>query len=109
MTNKQRKSVLSSVVPSVRPCLVSVRGLDGATHTVEVTAATLFEAAAAAVASFKTEKWAADALTPSATLRVEVRIPPIVHEVPLRSLERWLKASSPSPREEVLKRAAGKR
>jgi hypothetical protein len=36
---------------------------------VNVKADTLFEAAAAAIAAFRQERWAAQALTPNATLR----------------------------------------
>jgi hypothetical protein len=67
---------------------------------------TLFEAAAAAVAAFRQEPWAADALTPSAVLRVEVQPPPVVHEVPLKAVDRWLKAPSTSPQESAAKRRA---
>ena len=38
---------------AVRSCRVSVRDAEGVTHTVDVTAATLYEAAAQAVADFE--------------------------------------------------------
>jgi hypothetical protein len=95
-------------VAPVRSCLVSLKALDGTTHSITVSAATLFEAAAAAVAAFRQEQWAADSLTPNATLRVEVHLPPVVHEVPFKALERWMKTPSTSPREEMVKRVAGK-
>lgn len=98
-----------SPMSAVRSCLVSLKSLDGTTHSITVTAATLFEAAAAAVATFRQEQWAAEALTPNATLRVEVQVPAIVHEVPRKALERWMKTPSTSPREEVGKRQMGKR
>lgn len=82
-----------------------VRDVDGVLHEVEVAASSLYEAAAAALSAFRQEKWAADALTPNAILRVEVRLPPVVHEVPLNAVERWLRSPSVSPREEVTKRA----
>jgi hypothetical protein len=91
-------------VPAARSCLVSLKSLDGTTHSITVTAATLFEAAAAAVATFRQEQWAAEALTPNATLRVEVRMPSVVHEVPLKALEKWMNTPSTSPREEMGKR-----
>ena len=64
---------------AVRSCRVSIRSVDGLTHSVDVSGATLFEAAATAVAIFRQHAWAADALTANAILRVEVRLPSVVH------------------------------
>jgi hypothetical protein len=89
----------------MRTCRVTVRDLDGTVHRVEVQGSTLFEAAAAAVAAFRQYAWAAGALTPAAVLRVEVHLPPVVHDVPLRAVERWAQSPSASPREGISKRA----
>lgn len=97
--------VLDSLVPPARACRVRVRDVDGVLHEVEVAASSLYEAAAAGLAAFRQEDWAADALTPNAILRVEVRLPAVVHEVPLKAVERWLRTPSVSPKEEVAKRA----
>jgi hypothetical protein len=67
---------------------VSVTDLNGTTHTVTLHAATLFEAAAAAIGAFRQEPWAADALTSNAVLRVEVQPPHVAHDVPLEAVER---------------------
>jgi hypothetical protein len=95
--------VVSSNVPP-RKCLVSIRDLDGVTHSVTVSGATLFEAAAAAIALFKQEQWARAALTMNAVLRIEVQLPPVIHDVPLKAVERWVNGPSVSPREEAAKR-----
>jgi hypothetical protein len=50
---------------------VSVKDVDGVVHHVEVQAATLFEAGAAAIAAFRQQGWAVDALTPGLGIRVE--------------------------------------
>jgi hypothetical protein len=55
------------------------------------------------VAQLRDEGWS-DALTPNATLRVEVQLPPIVHDVPLKALERWAAGPNVSPKEAVLKK-----
>ena len=81
----------------------SVRDLGGITHTVQVQGETLFEAAARAVAAFRQQGWAADALTANAILRVEVHAPTVVHEVPMKAVERWLSASIVSPKEASIK------
>ena len=90
----------------MRVCRVFVRGADGFTHSIEVHAASLFEAAATALASFREEGWGADALAPNAVLRVEVQMPAVVQDVPLKAVERWLRSSSASPREYATNRAA---
>jgi hypothetical protein len=87
----------------LRACRISVRDAEGLTHSVEVQAETLFEAAAAAMAVFREQGWAAEALTPRATLRVEVLPPTVVHEVPVAAVERWLRSPSQSPREALAK------
>lgn len=96
--------MLSSAVSQSRSCIVSLRDVDGITHTVRVQASSLFEAAARAVSAFREQGWSADALTPNATLRVEVHVPPVVHDVPLKAVERWLRSPSASPREMAVKR-----
>jgi hypothetical protein len=44
---------------------------------------------AAAVAAFRLPGWAAEALTPNALLHIEVQLPPITHDVPLKAIDRW--------------------
>jgi hypothetical protein len=40
-----------------------------------------------------------DALTPNAILHIEVQLPPISHDVPLKAIERWLRTPNLSPKE----------
>jgi hypothetical protein len=96
-------------MPLPRNCTVSVRDIEGVAHTVRVQGSSLFEAAAHAVAAFREQDWGAEALTPAAVLRVEVHAPSVVHEVPLKAVERWLRSPSPSPKEMTTKIAAGSR
>jgi hypothetical protein len=74
---------------------------------VKVQASSLFEGALRAVAAFREQGWAADALKANATLKVEVHHPPVVHDVPLKAVERWLRSPSASPKEIATKIAAG--
>jgi hypothetical protein len=94
-------------VAALRTCVVSIRDAEGSTHSVTVHASTLFEAAAAAVAAFRQEEWAADALTPAAVLRVEVQVPSVVHEIRLKSVERWARSANASPQERLAKDRSG--
>ena len=95
-------------MPPLRTCRITVRDLEGVAHQVEVQGSTLFEAAAAALAVFRQQGWATDALTTNAILRVEVQLPAVVHEVPLKAVERWLRSPSDSPRDRLLKREPGR-
>jgi hypothetical protein len=89
----------------LRSCRVSIKDVEGITHSVEIQAATLFEAAAEAVRVFGQQGWAAAALTPQAVLRIEVRLPTVVHDVPFAALQRWLRSPSASPKEKLTKLA----
>ena len=88
---------------AVRRCRVSVTDADGVTHIVEVQGTSAFEVAAAAVAQFKLEGWI-DALAPTTVLHVEVHLPPTIHKVPMKALQRWANGPSVSPKEELVKR-----
>ena len=83
---------------------MSFAGRDGVRHSIELTAGSLFEAASAALAGFRQHGWAAEALTPNAVLRVEVQIPPTVHEVPLKAVEQWQQSPATSPKDYIGKR-----
>ena len=41
---------------------------------------------------------------PNATIRVEVQPPPVVHDVPLKTIERWVNEPAVSPSEQAVKR-----
>ena len=84
---------------ALRCCRVSVTDLEGTTHSVSVKASTLFEAAAEAISTFRQEQWAVRALTENAILRIEVQVPPVIHDVPLKAVERWRNGPSASPKE----------
>jgi hypothetical protein len=90
-----------------RRCRVSVRTADGVSHAIEVTGTSLFEVAAAALAQLRDEGWSS--LPPDGVLRVEVQLPPIVHEVPLKALQRWAREPSVSPKQKLLQEAVGDR
>jgi hypothetical protein len=70
-------------------CRVSYRDIDGIEHAVEVTADSLYEAVAAAVARFRREDgWAM--CPPGAGCEFQVRLmpdSPVTHSVPLKRVE----------------------
>ena len=90
---------------ALRTCRVTVTGLDGVSHSVEIQAASLYEAASAALTAFRQQPgWATDALTPNARFRVEVQHPPTVHDVPLKAIEQWRRSPTTSPKDYFMKR-----
>jgi hypothetical protein len=83
---------------------VTFRDAQGLSHSVDVTASSLFEAAATALAMFRAQEWIAPAITPGIVLRVEVLAPSIIHDVPLKAVESWMRSPATSPKDFLLKR-----
>jgi hypothetical protein len=70
---------------------------------VEVSADTLFEAAAKGLAALKKDDWT-DPVGTGARIQVEVYQPAITHTLTVMQLERWLQGATSSPNEAVQKR-----
>lgn len=86
---------------------MTLRDVDGVAHTVEVSADSLFEAAALALRELRREPWVA-ALPASAALDITVTPPAVQHSLPVRAVERWLRQPARSPEEKLRKaRLAG--
>jgi len=83
---------------------VDVRGIR---HSVELTADSLFEAAAMGLKILRTGDWN-DPPGQSTVLEVEVRNPAVKHLVSVHQLGRWLNGASSSPRESMKKIALRK-
>lgn len=73
------------------------------THTVSVSASTLFEAAALALVEFKKSGFALFEVGAATRLKVAVEAPTTVHEVTIRKLQSWLDSNGRSPREQAVK------
>jgi len=87
---------------SVRMCSVTLTDTQGVRHTVDVTADSLFEAAAMGLAIFKKNGWT-DPVGSAARLEVEVREPAVKHTVSVMQIQRWLQGATTSPNERVRK------
>jgi hypothetical protein len=96
------RRALSCSAVAVRTCVVSFSGERGVRHSVEVTAETLYEAAALALSIFRTSEWA-DQIGPGTALSVTVKNPETTHRVTLDQLRHWCDGVAVSPNE-VLKR-----
>jgi hypothetical protein len=90
-------------VPNVQTCRVSFTDSEGIRHTVEVSASTLYEAAALAIGAFRRCGFATDLLGSATRLTITVNTPATAHELPVGKIEAWLQSSGKSPSEQVLK------
>jgi hypothetical protein len=82
--------------------VVSFRSAGGITHSVDVTAESLYEAAAMGLAMLRQDGWVAQ-VAPGTQLTVHVREPVTTHEVTVAQIARWCDGVTVSP-DEVLKR-----
>jgi len=84
---------------SVRSCRVTVQDLDGVSHTVEVTAATLYEAVAQGLAAIRRNDWVAGIAEGFNVVKVSVADVRVEHEVKLGDFTKWLERTGGSPRD----------
>lgn len=87
---------------SLRSCTVSVKDARGIRHSVDVTAETLYEAAALGLSMLRQDEWA-DVIGPGTELEVRVREPETVYSVTVMQIRRWTDGVAVSP-DEVIKR-----
>lgn len=84
-------------------CRVSFDDGAGVTHTVAVSASSLYEAAALALAEFKRSGFALAAVGPATRLKVAVETPATTHELSVGKLQSWLDSGGKTPREQAAK------
>ena len=87
---------------AVRACSVTIKDLEGVTHTVEVTANRL-RSRSAGLSAIKANDWVSDIAQGSNAVQVCTKDVPIVHSVQLKDFTAWLDGVAGSPRE-LLKR-----
>jgi hypothetical protein len=83
----------------VRSCRVTIQDMDGVSHTVEVTAATLYEAVAQGLAAIRGNEWVAGIAQGLNVIKVSVADVRVEHEVKLMEFTKWLEKVGGSPRE----------
>jgi hypothetical protein len=86
-----------------RICTVSFIDPEGITHAVDVTAATLYEAAVLAVAEFRRVGLFEVRIGPGTRLRVAVKQPEATHEIQFGKLQEWLDDGARNSNEQVTK------
>jgi hypothetical protein len=84
---------------SVRSCRVTIQDMEGVSHTVEVTAATLYEAVAQGLAAIRGNEWVAGIAQGLNVVKVSVTDVRVEHAVKLMDFTKWLDRTGGSPRE----------
>jgi hypothetical protein len=84
-------------------CRVSFDDGAGMTHTVSVSASSLYGAAVLALAEFKKSGFALTAVGPGSRLKVAVEAPTKTHELSVGKRQAWLDSSGKTPREQAQK------
>jgi hypothetical protein len=73
--------------------------MDGVSHTVDVTAETLYEAVALGMAAIRMDDWVTGIAQGLNKVKVRVTNVPVEHEVVLKDFTSWLDRMNGSPRE----------
>src|SRR4051794_36886986 len=84
-------------VPS--SCKVGFTDGAGVTHTVSITASSMYEAAALGLAELKRSGFAMAIAGPATRLTIAVESPATTHELSVARLQAWLDSSAKTPRE----------
>jgi hypothetical protein len=87
---------------SLRVCTVSFKSATGISHSVDVEADTLYEAAGLGLARLKKDGWI-EGLGPGTRLEIAVREPSTLHSLTVQQVQRWANSVTTSPAE-VLRR-----
>jgi hypothetical protein len=86
-----------------KACTVVVHDLNDTAHQLDVTAETLYEAVAQALATVRGQDWVGDIGRGLTTVTVKVRNPEVTHIVKIQDFENWLNRGCKSPADLVLK------
>jgi hypothetical protein len=103
-SGEQKAKSFNLLAMAIRSCQVSCRDLAGNEHTVEVTAETLYEAVAQALAIMRGDQWVEQIGEGLAEVKVRVKHPAVEHRVRVKDFRKWLETNPRSPAESLLKR-----
>src|SRR5947209_20270448 len=87
----------------LRTYTVAVKDIQDVEHYIEVTAATLYEAVATALAALQQDNWVGEIGQGLTTVSVVVQQPPVRHEVKIKDFISWLGRQGGSPAEIILR------
>ena len=80
-----------------------VDDLNGTAHSLDVTAESLYEAVAQALAAVRSHEWVGDIGKGLTAVTVKVRNPEVTHIVKIQDFENWLNRGCKSPAETAVK------
>jgi hypothetical protein len=86
----------------VKACSVSFTDVRGITHTAEVEAESLYEAAVQGIRRLNQDPWL-ERIGPGTKLEIEIREPSAKHAITVEQVERWLAGATKSPTEATKK------
>ena len=95
--------MLRSAAVAIRACTVSFTGPSGVRHSVDVTAESVYEAAALGVSVLKKDGWV-DVVAPGSMIEIRSREPAICHRITMQQILRWCDGIAVSPDETIRKR-----
>jgi hypothetical protein len=98
---EQRAKLLRWLVPP-RSCVVSFSDSRRVKHSVEVTAESLFEAAALGLSLLRAHEWV-EPPGPATRLEIQIGQPTVTHEVSILQLQRWSESTAVTPAERLRK------
>jgi hypothetical protein len=81
----------------LKSCRVTIEDMEGVAHSVEVTAATLFEAVALGLKQIRGNEWVEGIAGGFNTVRVAVKNVQIEHEVTMGEFTKWIQRKGGSP------------
>src|SRR5437016_13920729 len=83
---------------SVRSCRVTIQDMDGVSHTVEVTATTLYEAVAQGLTAIRGNEWVAGIAHALNVVKISVANVRVEHEDKIIDFTKWLDSTGGTPR-----------
>lgn len=107
VNGEQKANMLRFRPVALRVCTVSFKSATGISHSVDVEAETLYEAAGIGLARLKKDGWI-EGLGPGTRLEIAVREPSTLHSLTVQQVQRWVDGVTTSPAE-VLRRTRVKR
>jgi hypothetical protein len=87
----------------LKTCRVVIHDLNKNAHALDVTADSLYEAVAQALAALRGHEWVGEIGRGLTTVTVKVRHPEVTHVVKIKDFENWLNRNGKTPAEIVLK------
>jgi hypothetical protein len=88
---------------ALKACTVVVHDLNETAHAIDVTAESLYEAIAQALATLRGQDWVGEIGKGLTTVTVKVRHPEVTHVVRIQDFENWLNGGCKSPPDMALK------